>query len=273
MRETGEEPTVDRLGCNTNSGETIHITGAKAVVPAMYMTWKSNYAYTYLFKISDNTNGTTGTEGTSPEGLFPITFDALAISTNDNQVGTITTVSTPAITTYQNGSVSDAGITYANANDSIYITVNTDGTLASLTADNIKLYTVEAGTTEADLILGTKTKTAVTPGDDALYILSAAEEIQGISFAANTTAKFKPKAGTTTYAIEYTTAAVTAVYTAVANGTTLTSEKTYYTSDTGAGEFVSNGSQTADGTNYYELTTPAAPAFDQYKIIEVATAP
>lgn len=257
---------------NTISGETIHITGAKAVVPAMYMTWKSNYAYTYLFKISDNTNGKTGTEGTSPEGLFPITFDALAISTNDNQVGTITTVSTPAITTYQDGSVSDAGITYANANGAIYITVNTGGTLASLTADNIKLYTVEAGTTEADLILGTKTKTEVTTGDNVLSVLSADEKIQGITFAASTSAKFTPAAGTT-YAVEFTKDAVAAVYTAVANGTTLTSEKTYYTSDTGAGEFVSNGSQTADGTNYYELTTPAAPAFDQYKIIEVAPAP
>ena len=55
-------------------------------------------------------------------------------------------------------------------------------------------------------------------------------------------------------------AAVAAVYTAVTNGTTLTSGNTYYTSDAGAGEFTSNGTEVANGTNYYELTTPASPA-------------
>lgn len=254
---------------NSTSGETIHVYGAKAVVPQMYMTWRPNYAYTYLFKISDNTNGQTSTAGGTPTGLFPITFDAVTIATTDGQnVGTITTVSTPAITTYQNGSVSDAGITYATANGPIYITVNTDGTLATLTADNTKLYTVADGTTEADLILTNKTKTEVT-GEAALSILSTAEEKQGISFAIGTTAKFTP-AASTTYAVQYLVSpAEAAVYTAVANETTLTSGKTYYTSNAGAGEFVSDGSQVANGTNYFELTTPAKPAVYQYKIIVV----
>lgn len=251
---------------NSVTQETIHVKGAKAVVPQMYMTWKPNYAYTYLFKISDNTNGTSGVEGTSPEGLYPITFDAVTVAASDGQeVGTITTVSTPAITTYQEGSVSAAGITYANANGAIYITVNTAGTLADLTASNTKLYTVEAGTTEADLILTTKTKTSSA----LLSILNANEEKQGITFASGKAAKFTP-AASTTYAIEYKVAdAVTAVYTAVPNSTTLTNGETYYTSNTGTGEFVSNGTEVANGSNYYTLTTPAAPAVYQYKIIIV----
>lgn len=186
---------------NAVSGETIHVTDAIAVVPQMYMTWNPNFAYTYLFKISDNTNGKTGGDGT-PEGLFPITFDAVTIAATDGQeVGTITTVSTPAITTYQNGSVSSAGITYATATatEPIYITVNTDGTLASLTTDNIKLYTVAAGTTEADLILTNITKTA----SGLLSILSADETSQGITFTSAKAAKFTPVAGTT-YAVEFT---------------------------------------------------------------------
>ena len=40
-------------------------------------------------------------------------------------------------------------------------------------------------------------------------------------------------------------------YTAVADGTTLTAGKTYYTSSTGAGKFTATGEQVADGTNYY----------------------
>ena len=184
---------------NTSSGETIHVYGAKAVVPQMYMTWRPNYAYTYLFKISDNTNGQTSTAGGTPTGLFPITFDAVTIATTDGQnVGTITTVSTPAITTYQNGSVSDAGITYATTNGAIYITVNADGTLKTLSADNTKLYTVDAGTTEADLILTTKTKTA----SDLLSILGAGVTSQGITFESSKAATFTPNASTT-YALEY----------------------------------------------------------------------
>ena len=106
---------------NTTTHETIHVEDAKAVVPQAYMTWNPNYAYTYLFKISDNTNGYTGGNA-NPAGLYPITFDAVTIAaTGGAEVGTITTLSTPAITTYQAGSVSTEGITYANANGLIYI--------------------------------------------------------------------------------------------------------------------------------------------------------
>ena len=48
-------------------------------------------------------------------------------------------------------------------------------------------------------------------------------------------------------------------YTAVPNATTLTKDNTYYTSDTGGGEFVSNGTETSTGSNYYEkVETKAA---------------
>lgn len=185
---------------NAASGEVISVKNARAVVPAIYMKWNPNYAYTYLFKISDNTNGTTGVEGTSPEGLFPITFDAVTMAVSDGaEVGNITTVATPAITTFQDGSVSAAGITYAHGTNPIYVTVNTAGTLETLTTTNTKLYTVPAGTTEADLVLASVTMTDAT----GLTILGAAEEVKGINFAANTTAKFTPAAAGT-YAVEFT---------------------------------------------------------------------
>ena len=96
------------------SNEKINVTGATAAIPAAYTKWAPNTSYTYLFKISDNTNGTTGEEGTDPEGLFPITFDAAVVEVVDGtaQGGTVTTVSTPSITVYQDGNVVDNGITY-----------------------------------------------------------------------------------------------------------------------------------------------------------------
>lgn len=190
---------------NSTTAETIHVTGAKAVVPSIYMTWNPNYAYTYLFKISDNTNGYTGTSS-QPAGLYPITFDAVTISSTATEEGSITTVSTPSITTYQAGSVSSTGITYASANGPIYITVNTDGTLATLT-NKVKLYSVAEGTTEADLMLASGyAKTEIASGEsDVLSVLDAAETVNSVAFAANTTAKFTPQnvSGGLTYAFEY----------------------------------------------------------------------
>lgn len=103
------------LTSTDGSGETIKVTGATATVPADYVKWAANTAYTYIFKISKNTNGTTG-GGSGPEGLYPITFDAVVEDyTNE---GSITTVSTPSVTAKQDGttngyvSVNDNGIVF-----------------------------------------------------------------------------------------------------------------------------------------------------------------
>ena len=260
---------------NTTTHETIHVEDAKAVVPAAYMTWNPNYAYTYLFKICDNTNGYTG-PAASPRGLYPITLDAVTIAATDVTEGSITTVSTPSITTYQNGSVSTDGITYANANGAIYITVNTDGSLATLNASGttVKLYTVADGTTEADLMLASSyPKVDVTSGGtDALTVQTSAETVNSVAFTANTYATFTPTANTT-YAFEYSKAAVDAVYTAVSpTPTSGTSVSSYYKlvesvyTKCGADE-------TSDGsTTYYDLTTPAVPAVKAYKIIQIVPA-
>ena len=90
-----------KLTATDGSGETIIVKNAKATVPAKYTAWKHGYAYTYIFKISQNTNGTTGTPGSDNEGLTAISFDAVVL--DDEETGkqeTITTVSDPSITTY-----------------------------------------------------------------------------------------------------------------------------------------------------------------------------
>lgn len=93
------------LESTDGSGEVIKVYGAKAVVPATYTKWLPNYAYTYVFKISDNTNGWTENTGTKAQGLHPITFDAVVTSFVDANAEqtTVTTVATPSITTYQQG--------------------------------------------------------------------------------------------------------------------------------------------------------------------------
>ena len=98
------------LTATDGSGETINVKGATATIPDAYTKWAPNTTYTYVFKITRNTNGKTDPDQPD-EGLYPITFDAVVVNTADvnQQVGTETTVSTPSITVYQEGNVVEAG--------------------------------------------------------------------------------------------------------------------------------------------------------------------
>lgn len=136
------ELAVDYTLVSTDgSGEVINVYGATAYVPAAFTQWMPNYAYTYIFKISDATNGWTSKTSTDPKGLFPITFDAMVIDSEENTQKTITTVASPSITTYQKGH----DITkneYSAATGDIYVQVIENGTLKSDLGTNGHLYTV-----------------------------------------------------------------------------------------------------------------------------------
>ena len=133
------------------TNETINVKGATATVPAEYTEWKSGYAYTYIFKISQNTNGSTG--GTST-GLTAISFDAVVVDDEANGLQeTITTVSDNSITTYgyKDNKVTTNGKEYVDGTD-IYATVYVPaaGETAAKTVAPQKLYTVtlESGATQ-----------------------------------------------------------------------------------------------------------------------------
>lgn len=130
------------------SKETINVKGATATVPAEYTEWKSGFAYTYIFKISQDTNGSTGGSST---GLTAISFDAVVVDDEANGFQeTITTVSDNSITTYgyKDNKVTTGGNEYADGSD-IYATVYAPaaGETAAKTDAPQKLYTV---TLEAD---------------------------------------------------------------------------------------------------------------------------
>lgn len=146
------------------SGEEITIHGATAIVPEQYTQWKSNFAYTYIFKISDNTNGKTDV-ATGPEGLYPITFDAVVIDSEEHTQETITTVATPSITTYSvTSDVTAAAKSEYTTSDVVYVTTTEDGTLLDMTSKAV-LYTVsKAGATEAEVLDALNTYVSNTSG-------------------------------------------------------------------------------------------------------------
>ena len=190
------------------SGETIKVTGATAAIPEAFSKWEANTRYTYLFKISDNTNGYTGNDP-NKAGLYPITFAAAVKESTDAMQGTVTTVSTPSITTYQESSVSETSVEYktgkaiyataANDNGEEY-TLTTNGTAVG----NVQVYKLSKERNEADLQVpaiasveikdGNKVNGTTVPATDAT--------VGNVKLTANKYLSFTPtEAGF--YAIQY----------------------------------------------------------------------
>ena len=191
------------------SGEIIKVKGAHAVVPAGFTNWLSNYAYTYLFKISDNTPGQSGIPGQDPAGLYPITFDALVVDMVDaNREETITEVARlSSITTYQKGSEVTAESEYKATTP---ISVVVDGGVG-LTSTNIALYAVKnlgtEPTTEEVIANYANNKIVLTDITSLLTIkdVYAGADGNNHTVGANMVAEFVPVAGYN-YAVKYTPA-------------------------------------------------------------------
>lgn len=123
------------------SKEQIHVKGATATIPAKYLCWRPNYAYTYIFKISDNTNGSTG-GADDPAGLYPITFDASVVVTENGNAEFISAMGESTITTF---AVKDKlyqhdKADYENGSDLYATVVDKDKKTVTLNADNTKVY-------------------------------------------------------------------------------------------------------------------------------------
>ena len=150
------------------SGETIKVTGATAVVPEKYTNWEPNFAYTYIFKISDKTNGSTG-GSTDPAGLYPITFDAIVTETETGKQETINTVDKNSITTYAKGEINNEYKT----SDNIYVSVNNTTELHINSGAN------DAKTTNVKLYKATVTGTQTITEATVAHCLKSGEDVEG----------------------------------------------------------------------------------------------
>lgn len=218
---TATEPSPILIKCDYtltdfNTGETINVTGATAAIPAAFSKWEANTRYTYLFKISDNTNGTTGTPGTTdPAGLFPITFAASVTETLDGTEGTTTTVATPSITTHQAGSVTDKGIEYISGKaidvtvsdaDGNKLALNTDGA----TVGSVKVYKFTDAITEAEIQVKGITGVTTVDGTVESNVFKFTPDTEGYyAIQYLTTAADGTKPAAYTYKVVYVKAAPT----------------------------------------------------------------
>lgn len=241
------------------SPDVIHVRGARAIVPAEYMKWKSNFAYTYIFKITDKTNGTTGSvdandDPTDPEGLKPITFDAITFDVTEEQQQTISSVSSNSITTYAEGDI----VNEYTAAKPIYVVVSNSATGAVITptglgdtAGKAQVYKLSKAATESE-VLGQLTglPMGITMTAEATTLETTVPLADG-STPAISNVKFTPSAADTYYAYVYTTTKYVAPTYVNQSAGTYDSSKTYYM-------------KTANNV-YYAVSITSAAAFSEHK--------
>lgn len=285
--ETGTTLTLRvnyTLVANDGSGEEINVYGAKAIVPAIYAQWKSNYAYTYIFKISDKTNGMTDINN-GPEGLYPITFDAVVADSEIGNQTTITTVATPSITTYQKGH--DIKKDEYKEGDIYVMATDKDGILIK-DLDKANLYTVEGATiSEATvhdaLTIGSTTNAEnnTITGRNGITLTKAemstnfttvpGVDENDITVTAKTAAKFNAKAGIYAFVYETTPTpapASTQLHTAITFDTeTDLTGKGYYTDE--ACDTLATGKSKTNTVYYQKITnTNKTYAIKVIKVVE-----
>ena len=247
------------LTADDGSNDVIHVRGARAVVPAQYVQWKSNFAYTYIFKISDKSNGTTGVvdgngDPTDPEGLKPITFDAIVVDVTEELQQTITSVSTNSITTYADGEI----VNEYTASKPIYVSISNTTTGAVITpsalgnaAGQAQIYKLNKAATEAEVLAQlTGSPMGITLTAESTTLGTTIPLVDGTTPAISNV-YFTPSAANTYFAYVYTTTAYVAPTYAVQTSGTYSSGNTYYMlSDSGA---------------YFTVTVPNEAAFNENK--------
>ena len=258
------------------SGEVINITGGAATIPAAYTTWKPNYAYTYLFKITD-------------DKLKPITLDATIVTLTDGTQETITTVTETSITTYAKASAVTTNNEYVTGNK-IYAVVedaSASPTNPTLTVGtNAKLYFVTLESGAAQTITEASVANAIAHGThvelDKTYTVTDASNKKMI---VTDTESNLLKAITTIPSSDSPTGVEITVngaeftpqakYVQVTSGTTLTTGVTYYSSASGGTEFTGTEAtgetyrKVSEATGAYVFAYKKSDDTWYYKVIKV----
>lgn len=209
------------------SKEQIHVKGATATIPAKYLCWRPNYAYTYIFKISDNTNGSTGGDDDSA-GLYPITFDASVVVTENGNAEFISAMGESTITTFavKDGKYQHGNAEYVNNSDLYATVVDKNKATVTLSATNTKVYKLtDAAAADTKLsealvanwIANNKTDNYTEVGTDKYSFEGTVPSEDGQTISLGTAKALKvPSIEAGKYVIEYTGAtAWTGAYTKI----------------------------------------------------------
>ena len=269
---------------NSPNPDVIQVRGARAIIPAELVKWKGNFAYTYIFKISDKTNGTTGDVDangdpiTDPEGLKPITFDAVVVDVTEQRQEVISSVSTNSITTYAEGAI----VNEYKAGEPVYVAVTNNAaathpvitpTAIGTAATEAQVYKLSKAATEAEVFAQlTGSSAGLTMTEVSGASVETSVPLAGGATSDISNVKFTP-ATAGTYAYVYTTTAYVAPTYAVQSSGTYDSSATYYMLS-GSGAYfavpvTSEAAFNANKTKLYLQTAAGTPGVYDIKVIKV----
>lgn len=151
----------------STTGEKITVTDATVHVPYNYCDWTANKHYTYIFRITKNSNGSTGTttpKPTDPEvptvnALYPIVFDNCVVedwTTEDNEWDI--TEGNTAIP-YHNITLSDYSV---KAGTDITLSITDSDRQKDHRADSTKITVTKKGESDPLPVYTAATKTIAT---------------------------------------------------------------------------------------------------------------
>ena len=155
----------------SDTGEEIKVNDATVFVPAENCEWQCNKAYTYIFKITKNSNGSTdpskpiNPDDPKPDtdkALYPIVFDGCTVADYENVTATDHVITDGTFNYYLTLSAS----TLSKATGATPITVNaykTDGTNNTFATDGELTITNASGDDKkSDFTITTSTSAAPT---------------------------------------------------------------------------------------------------------------
>ena len=282
------------LTAEDGSNETIEVKGANVVVPIQYVQWKPNFAYTYIFKIALNTNGSTD-DGTHT-GLYPITFDAAVVAIIDDKTQeTITTVADYSVTTYTNGSKVTVDNEYKK-NQDIYVVMTNNSTGAVVAPELIgddanKKAQIYKATTTGDPINEATVFAKLTGSPNGITLTATADDEAAslqryvpaadgtqFDFGGNGAVKFKGTDDGTFVYVYIITKYVAPTYTKVGEGGTSNdwngSTTYYFKTDATDNVYyaaggINEGNFAAYKANLYTKTATGTPGVYAIKVIKV----
>ena len=151
IKKTGYTFHVSYQLTAEGTGEVITVTDARVYVPAANCEWAPNKSYTYIFKITKSSNGTTDKKDPKPDevdiptdpSLFPIVFDGCTVVDYETEIEKDYTISDPSASTYtlslNDSSVAKSSTITGTANST------TGGTTTTATSSNISVEAISSG--------------------------------------------------------------------------------------------------------------------------------
>ena len=195
IKKTGYTFHVSYQLTAEGTGEVITVTDARVYVPAANCEWAPNKSYTYIFKITKSSNGTTDKKDPKPDevdiptdpSLFPIVFDGCTVVDYETEIEKDYTISDPSASTYtlsldassvaKNGMITGTAISVSNSSGSV---TTTPASSSSITVESVSgsgvtgiTVTVDSNTTNNVTV----TTNNATPGTYKLVYKNARDEV------------------------------------------------------------------------------------------------